>query len=381
MIKNYIISFLLTLICGFSEAQITVTNMTFPSIGDNLKTSTDLQFSNFDATVSGPDQTWDFTDLVDMNTITESYINPSEGAHADSFPDANLLLVGSGGVDTYYKVTENVVSEIGRIGIDPIFEAVTYDVRIDGDAILRKAPINYGDTFEEAYNFGFEIPVSALPDTIVSLFDFGLFTPTDIRVQIDVAIDEIVDSWGMISIPIGDYDVLRIKRETTNSTSVQLKVFGQWVDLSDVPIELPDFVSELITARTVTSYAFLSDTEKEEIAEVTVDSIGTPISTTFKAAEILDNTVNTNYSNSDVMAYPNPSYGDVRFQFNDMPADRYRIDVLDILGKKVWSKTSRLGATYLDTDMSELRTGTYLYRVFDSRGRKLTTKRLMIVRP
>jgi len=105
------------------------------------------------------------------------------------------------------------------------------------------------------------------------------------------------------------------------------------------------------------------------------------ISTTFSSKLVSSSVDPVKFTSGDIVAFPNPSYGDVRFEFKNMPSDKYRVELYDILGRKMWSETSRRGQKVLDADLTAMRRGTYLYRVFDSKGKKLTTKRLMIVRP
>jgi len=112
-----------------------------------------------------------------------------------------------------------------------------------------------------------------------------------------------------------------------------------------------------------------------------VDSTGTILSTQFKSDDITSNVNESKIYRGDIIAYPNPSYGNVTFSFRNLPIANYRVDVYDVLGRQVWSDTSKSGQSTLDAQLSHLKRGTYLYRVFDNKGQKIVTKRLMIVRP
>ncbi len=177
------------------------------------------------------------------------------------------------------------------------------------------------------------------------------------------------------------FDVLRVNREIITNTVVEGKIFGTWIDAKDLPFTLPDFVLNLLEPTTTRQYVFVSNDAKEEVVNVLIDSTNTILSTTFKVNKIVTATNEVEIPNAVVgSAYPNPSYGNVTFSYRNNTSS-FRVDVLDVLGRKVWSKKSNAGQQEINADLSYLRSGTYLYRIYDNSGHKIVTKRLMIIRP
>ena len=83
-----------------------------------------------------------------------------------------------------------------------------------------------------------------------------------------------------------------------------------------------------------------------------------------------------------VYAYPNPAINDARFEFTNLNRDTYTLKIYNILGAEVLKKQYFVNGTRTEkVDLTDLRKGTYLYSLIDSKGKTLTTKRLMIIRP
>jgi len=365
-------------IASYLTSQITVSNSTFPVPGDELTTAVSVVVPDFDPAVVGGDLMWDFTNLSAVASNTLTYADAMDGEASELFPDADLMqLADDLGQDIYYITSNNRIVEAGRAGLDPVFGAVEFDAIVEGNAVFRRAPMTFGDTYDDAYGFGLEIPVSSLPDSIAALFG-GLVS--DVRVRVDFDIVDEVDAWGTVMLPAEEHEVIRLNRETTTNTSVEVLFLGTWVNLLDLPIALPPVVQDIIRPTTVNNYIFLSDDAKEAIADITVDSTGLILSTVFKS-EAISTSTDRELATGDIVAYPNPSYGHLTFNLKGMPADAYRVSVYDILGRQIWSGTSTPGKANLQADLTGQKAGTYIYRVYDGQGRKLSTKRLMIIRP
>ncbi len=186
MKRIYIFALSILLSSVSSMAQISVTNASFPVAGDTLKTSVDVAFTDFDPSNIGEDITWDFSGLTPDITTVAVYVDATTGSSTADYPDADLLQLGDGaGQDIYYKSSNNRITEEGRSGLDPVFQAIDLVVAVEGNAVFRRA-LDFGDTFDDQYGFSLEIAVSDLPDSIASLLG-GLVS--DIRVNVDFEIN------------------------------------------------------------------------------------------------------------------------------------------------------------------------------------------------
>ncbi|MFT5801658.1 MAG: hypothetical protein ACI956_001467, partial [Nonlabens sp.] len=110
-----------------------------------------------------------------------------------------------------------------------------------------------------------------------------------------------------------------------------------------------------------------------------------PITVRYKSGMIDDPTSSVNYidkGKADIFAYPNPAINDVRFDFINLPTDTYDLKIYNILGVEVYSQKYNIAnRRTIKMDLSYMRKGTYLYSLVDSKGKPVTTKRLVVMKP
>ena len=360
-------------------AQITVTNSIFPNPGDTLKTVTTPDLGGFDRTMVGEGLTWDLSNAGTGATSELIYQDAMEGDSASVFPDADLLDASSG-QEIYYRTFNNKIVEIGRSGLDPVLGAINLTVNTEGEAILRRAPISYNDAFDEESSFLIESSASIVPDSLLG----GLAGSVDsLRLGVTTAHDDFVDAWGTMTIPTGTYDVLRVNRSTINDVTLEAKVVVLgWVTVDPSnPLfgglgELLDLLGENRT----TSYQFYAEGSKELIADLTTDTDDNLVSLTYKADEVTS-TKEISASTQDIKVYPNPTFGDITFDVQKLPADDYSVVLFNVIGKELWSSKIDRSTGRLDTYIGHLQKGTYLYSILDGTGRKVTTRRVVVMTP
>jgi hypothetical protein len=84
----------------------------------------------------------------------------------------------------------------------------------------------------------------------------------------------------------------------------------------------------------------------------------------------------------EIISYPNPTYGEVFFDLINYPKARYRIEVYNVIGRKIYTKTfGDTSNSDMMVDLTELKKGVYLYSIFDENDKRLTSKRISIVTP
>lgn len=381
MKRVYLYFALLCISSASLVGQTTVTNASFPRVGDTLRTVTDLTFTGFDPSMVGADLSWDFTSLAAGPGVEVVYLDVDNAPAKDSFPEADMYISGEGlGQDIYYRTSNNRIVEVGRDGFDPILGAVEISVAVEGNSVLRRAPVSFGDTYDDDYGFALEIDISTLPDSLQAIFENPILMADAIRVFVDIEVEEEVDAWGTLTLPSRSHDVLRIKRTTTTNSTLEALTVAGWIDLGAFAAFLPDLVGDLLQETVVDSYVFIADDSKELVASVTIDSVTNVTSTVYRVDNLSVNTADVPALKGDVTAFPNPSFGNLNFSFAGLPTDNYRVEIYNILGAKSWSGNSK-GKQLLEADVQDLRPGIYLYRVYNSKGTKITTKRLMVVRP
>ncbi len=85
----------------------------------------------------------------------------------------------------------------------------------------------------------------------------------------------------------------------------------------------------------------------------------------------------------DINVFPNPTYGDLKIQFNNAIVSNYEFGIYNIIGKRIWSTTFDVNNSQfiLELDMPMLDKGIYLYSVINADGRRIISKRLIVIEP
>lgn len=365
--------------------QITVTNATFPAIGDTLRTAVDLEPDlPTGITSPGGPQMWDFSNLKKSDTNQTVYRAAAAGNQSAKFPGADMVVIGAQS-ETYFKKSASKLEALGYAGADPAGFGLDVTAKFSPNVALRRAPMNFFDINQSVTDLTVPFSTEALPDSLLGGIP-GVGAIDSMRVRINYNRLDAVDGYGTLRIPGGDYPVLREKRTEYTTTKLDVKVpFLGWVDVATLlgggggGGGLLGFLG----VDTTITYHFFSGTEKETIAVVTADNANSTVTrVTFK-----DNTTSAVKDtdapgNASVNAFPNPAVEWVRFDCYNLPADEYTFKIYNIVGKAVWKETHQLaGNRSVRVELGDFKKGTYLYSLTDGKGNVIGTKRLVVVKP
>lgn len=367
-----------------AAAQITITAVTFPAVGDTFHYALDLSPANAGfVTPPGGGQLWDFSNLQYDQTFQTVYLAPNTGAHSSGFPGADLLINGATG-ESYYNVTNNKVELLGYAGGDPANLGVNVLAKFSPPIIDRQSPLNFFDIAQQTTDLSLPFALSSLPDSLVANIP-GANLIDSIRIRINFQRLDVVDAWGDLKIPglAMPAPVLRQKRTEYTTTALDVHSFIGWVPLSGLPGGGGLLGGFLGTDTTVT-YRYLSDTYKTEMAVVTLNnSLDTVQSVRFNNIQNITPAPEVDAPGAaSVQAFPNPAIQWVRFDCNNLPADEYTLKIFNIVGKVVWKETFQVaGKRSITVDLEDFKKGTYLYSLSDQKGAIIGTKRLVVVKP
>ncbi|HLP94192.1 MAG TPA: T9SS type A sorting domain-containing protein [Saprospiraceae bacterium] len=381
--KRMLLASALSALCLSSMAQITITNATFPAVGDSLVYSLDQDPLGVNpATPPGGPQIWDFTALQIDDESSVVYRPAASGNQVANFPGADLMVGGQTG-ETYFNLTAQKFEVLGYAGGDPTGFGLNVVAKFLPSVVERKAPLNFFDINQQSTNLVLPFSTEGLPD---SLFQGAPFVPDSIRIRISTERLEVVDGFGTCQIPGGTYPVLRQKRTEYTTTGMDIKVpFLGWVDLSTIigGGGGGGGIGGFIGTDTTITYRFLSNTEKEDIAVATMSAdLSTVVSMRYKqlaTTPVIEPVVD--FSGS-IQAFPNPAVEWVRFDCTNITPGEYTLKIFNILGKQVWKKNYTLsGTTSFRLDLDDFKKGTYIYSLVDKAGNSVGTKRLVILKP
>ena len=369
---------LIFILFSFSSfGQITLTTDYFPTAGDTLRVATAVD-PNINLQSPGGDVIWDFTSLV--GPVFESVLlDPSEGDAFSSFPNATVLSGQVGTGEQYFQATSTTYESLGFSGADPIDIGLDVIFKNEPALIERRAPLNYPDLHTSTSSVSVPFAWSDLPAIVTDSLGTLPITPDSIGIEVVTDRVENIDAWGTVQLPMGDYEVLRLRRRTITDTRLKafVPIFG-WTDVTDL---IPN---EFLGKDTTLSYRFYNNDEKEEIAVINVNPIDEEIiNVRFKSDNSTTSLIKLHTGKPNIHAYPNPAIHTVRFDVVNMTAGNYNLKMYNILGTEVWNESYSLvnQQDTISVNLYNFKKGTYLYSLIDETGRPIVTRRLMIIRP
>ncbi|MDX1942947.1 MAG: T9SS type A sorting domain-containing protein [Saprospiraceae bacterium] len=377
MRKTYIFLTLAMLgICTSIHAQITVTNTTFPAVGDTLHFAFDTSPNILAFTPPGGNQSWDFSSLSADFAQQLIFKSPATGTASAAFPGATLLYVNNN-LENYLSVTNQAVAFLGYYGADPIGIGFNVAASYNPPIVEKRAPINFFDIHQISSGLLLPASVSDLPVAIVNQLPVR---PDSVRIRLAINRLDAVDAWGDVTIPGGTYPVLREKRTQYRETRLDAKVppLG-WLDITDVAIQ--SLALTTLGVDTTVTYNFYNNTSKEPIAIVTLaNDQATPVLVQYKSNALTTDVTQLESEMPQVSAFPNPASGKVQLRFSNMKSGQYMLKMYNILGMEVLSETYQMSGKQFETevDVSRLGAGTYWYSLLDDRGFVLVTKQLVV---
>lgn len=358
-------------------AQITVTNASFPAIGDTLRIATDNSPAGIAISPPGGSQTWDFTSLESGFLRTIPIRAASEGQNPTAFPTATIVTPANQNGENYYRVTPTAYELVGFAGGDPLNFGINVVTPFNPVLVERRAPVNFFDINQTNANLLAAFDADDLPPALLALFPIQ---PDSIRLRVAISRVDVVDGWGTLSIPGGTYEVLRERRTQYTDTRIDVKIsILPWTDVTAL-IPLPGAGLGRDTALT---YNFFSNAAKEPIAIITADhETGEVLFAQFKYNGPLSNADDIAAQQATVRFYPNPASDFLQVEWANMPRDRYQITLFNALGQTVLRRSFDAdGNTTLPLDISALRAGIHAFRVTGSAGNIVSAGPLIVVNP
>jgi len=257
---------------------------------------------------------------------------------------------------------------------------------------LRRAPVNFFDLNNTQTATSIPISLAILPDSVKSQFGALAGLADSIRIKFSASRTDLVDGYGTLRLPIGDFDALREKRISYSQSDIEayVRFTKTWVNISQfIPTgQLPGGISGFLGKDTTTAYFFFGAKSKEPLAEVIVNNNDNTQATevTYKnlrkpvaVSEVVNE--NSGTFKPDIKAMPNPAIDMVNFELSNLPQGNYTIRVYNLLGSVVWEEQHYVtGSKSVRLDTNYLKKGTYLYALSDSKGRMLATKKLIVLK-
>lgn len=351
----------------------------FPAIGDTLRTVTDNAPSGISITAPGGDQNWNFTNLQNSFSQERAVGDPASGTSSGNYPAANILLEQAAGGEGYYLSNSTQFAILGYAGTDPLGQGFEVNAPFIPEYVERWAPLNFFDLRNHESALTIAIAADDIPGNI---FDGLPITPDSIRVRVATTRTDLVDAWGTLSIPGGEYDVLREKRTEYRDVRLDAKIGPfPWADITD--LALGSLPIDALGTDTIVTYSFWSGDAKEAIAVIDADPTGTQVErVTFKDNGVVSSNNTIAVVQPSFSIYPNPAIVYTSFEFNDIPTGNYTMDVYNLAGRSVWRDNYRISGYQIERfNVTRLRKGIYLCVLSNDKGERISVKRLFVSTP
>ena len=208
------ILYILITIPFISFAQITVTQVNLPAIGDTVITSVDSS-GNFTPGSSGVNQNWNFSNLAGGIDMVLGFIDPAITPYSSTFPGSNLCVKIDANSFYYLKTNVNGLSSVGFVDMGSVYP---------WNKMLLPTPLNYLDTI--TYNqvlYEFDTVISPPIPAILAGIP-GPYVIDSIKQVMGSEDQYIVDAWGQIQLPNGTFDALRVFETSYEYESVSYRL-------------------------------------------------------------------------------------------------------------------------------------------------------------
>ncbi len=332
----------------FGFAQITVTDADFGNAGDTVRMSstTDL---GVDYASTGTNWNWDyssfvaesqtvleFNDVANASTLVQilfgnfapadyqaDYFAAFDDLPIDQF--GQLLPVSISNMNQFSKITADSVSSVG-ISIDVDGNQIPF--RSDEIEKRYALPLNFGDTYTG--NGYTEMDLNPIADII--------WRQRRSR-------SSVVDGWGSITLPMGTFDVIRVKHTIEESDSLYQDLLGTgnptWFGL-DLP--------------TSYIYEWIANGEKEVVLRIETSEVaGFETVTNIEYRDVFDpNLASTSELELiEASVYPNPASTELQV---DVATTKLSYSIIDANGALV-----KIGSSSEPViDISNLTPGQYI---------------------
>ncbi len=354
--------------------QTTITNATLPAVGDSFYYAVDTAFLSISYGVPGPNQTWDFSKVGRTASRSEVYRKASTGALSASFPTADAVVI-TGPTEQYYRFYLNRIELLGTAtrGAGPLPGLGGANV-FPKPAVIQRYPEKYGDSLSYSIANSVALPASILPDSILNTLPIK---PDSFRIVFSTKYSKHADAWGTLVLPAKTWNVLREKRSTTTSTSVEAKVplFG-WLDVTALASGIFGGFFGNINSN---SYAFVSNETKGLIASINVDTLGNVTSISYKPDDKVQTKTEQEELSNVISLSPNPCNHLLTISSGTQQLYVSRFSIADASGRILKTEDLEMqGSPSSTIDIHSLPDGVYFLNIIGTAGQNLGTRPFVV---
>lgn len=365
-------------------AQITVSTGIIPAVGDTLFSSGAEAGQTVDLIGTGGPHDWDFSDVI-AGGSRERPVEALDLNTQDSlFAEADAKISFGDGSFNYYRILPNRMELIGNIGSSEFIPGFEVATPFSPAYVDRRAPFDFIDQFDNEANILLAIPTEDLPPELILLGGDLIEAVDSVRIRTTIEQDDIIDAYGTLTVDGLTYDVLREKRTEVRTLGFDTynQLFG-WQDVTGLFLQLVNSTpggEDVMAEDTLITYNFWPESGPVPAATVTTNTQGEIQTINYRTnVDGTSSTEDNELQLAEISMYPNPVQQWITFEANNVPRADYSLHIYNGLGQQMmierFPNTNRI---FYQADLSFLPKGLYYYSLRNSRGRILTTKRLLV---
>lgn len=350
---------------GVSSAQITITTADMPVTNDTIRYSIANPLTALDLTITGANQWWDYSSLTSASQRIDTFFSVTSTPTPYQFYFNNNILYASHKASYALRGQDITFPPIVPIPISftevfnfvknstSKYENVGFGSKVSGfPSSTRKIPIDVEYEFPLNYT-----------DTSYSASEFSINIPTLAYYGQTMERENIVDGWGTLTIPMGTYNVLRVKSILTKVDTIFIDTLG-----FGVTFPRPEEIE----------YKWLANNKSTPVLKV-ITNLGIISSIEYQDTLPVVGINDLNLINT-IAIYPNPTKEFVQVLFTAKNAGNLTYSIKDINGKLIlynnFNAIAGKNVFVIDLRNNKLTKGVYFIELI--MNNQLTTQKLVL---
>lgn len=359
--KKVILSSILIGAAFASKAQITISNSSFPKVGDRIIMHNDTMISSaVTPGAAGPNQTWNFTTILTGTQDTNTAVSLSSTPLSSSYPGATIAINQGGGSTAFMKAGTTNLELLGFSG-DLMGTGTPLAIHFNPTQVVAKAGMTFGSAYTNTSGFQIALPGSAI----------GQATIDSVRMNFTQRVYNNFDAWGTVTTATGTYNCLRNNQLNITTQVIDIKVpFLGW----QLGVQVDSSASG--------TYLFIDNTSALEVVGIDVDSFGTVTGARYRELSSV-NGVHAVKENSVTMSvFPTPASTISVIMTNGLAAGNYRGEIYNMNGQLLHevALVASNGAVAMSLNNTNLATGSYIASVRNAAGEVVASRKFQFVK-
>lgn len=346
-------------------AQITINSTDMPVVNDTIRISSTNNIQGKDPKLTGVNYVWDYSMLTPSNQKIDTFFSVTSTPAAYQFFFNNSVLYSSHKASYAKRGQDFVMPPIVPIplSITEVFnfiknstskyENVGFGSKISGiPSSTRNLPIDVEYEFPLNYT-----------DSNFSHSQFLVNVPTVAAYGQSMDRSSVVDGWGSLTIPMGTYNVLRVKSVLTKVDTFYLDTLGVGTNFNR-PEEI--------------EYKWLANGMGMPVLKiVTTDGVVSSIQYQDTIQVVGINEIKTI---DNLSVYPNPTKDVVNVMFDSNKSDNLEYSIKDLTGKIILSERFEAlrGKNYILIDFSKKMISSGIYFIELKIGEEMSTHKIIL---